>query len=63
MCMTYELNHLHHVGVVAKTGGGARRGQQYPFGPDGPRGKYVEYVAPFFLLMTLSQLKKISRLY
>ena len=49
MCMNYEFNLLHHVGVLAKReksvcggdedGGGTRRGQQYPFGPNGPRGK------------------------
>ena len=40
VCMNYEFNLLHHVGVVAKKvvcGGGARRGEQYPFGPNGPR--------------------------
>ena len=44
--MNYEFNLLHRVGVVAKrqsaAGGGdssARRGRQYPFGPNGSRGK------------------------
>ena len=46
--MNYEFNLLHHVGVVAKRlrargggryGGGARRGRQYLFGPNGLRGK------------------------
>ena len=42
VCMNYEFNLLHHVGVVAKRvcgGDGARRGRQYPFGPNPPRGK------------------------
>ena len=39
VCMNYEFNLLHHVGVLAKRLRGARRGRQYPFGPNGQRGK------------------------
>ena len=42
VCMNYELNLLHHVGLVARRvcggggggGGGARKERQYPFGPN-----------------------------
>ena len=40
--MNYEFNLLSHVGVVARRvcgGDGARRARQYPFRPNGPRGK------------------------
>ena len=37
--MNYEFNLLHHVGVVAKRLRAAAKGRQYPFGPNGPRGK------------------------
>ena len=68
--MNYKFNLLHRVGVVAKrvcgggSGDGSRRGRQYPFELNGPRGKNVPLCICVRKCKTLYiSIKKISRIF